>query len=408
MAGFRYEAVAANGKAQRGVVESDSPRQARAWLREQGLTPTTIEPIAQQAGAPGSQSASARRWRRGLNASQLAILTRQLATLFGASLTVEQTLNALIEQADTEYERQLLAAVRSDVLAGQPLARAIGNQGNVFPEVYRTLVDAGERSGKLPDVLMRLADYTEDRESLRGKVSLAFIYPALIATVAIAVVTGLLAYVVPQVVQVFQNTNQTLPLLTRAMIGLSDALRNGWPYLVGLLLVLVISARQMLKVPAIRSRWHAFLLKIPVIGPLVRGLNTARLASTLAILVGSRVPLIASLRAGTGVVSNLPMKSALEVAAQRVQEGGSLSRSLGASKLFPPLMVHMIASGEASGRLAEMLERTAVQQTRELERRIGTLVALVEPLMILVMGGVVLVIVLAILLPIFELNTIIR
>jgi general secretion pathway protein F len=410
MAGFRYEALAATGRVQKGVIESDNARQARAWLREQGLTPVEVEPIAQ--GTPegrGQKSAAPRRTGlRRLSASALALITRQLSTLLGAGLTVEQTMNALIEQAESEGQRQLLAAIRSDVLAGQPLARSLANQKNIFPEVYRTLVDAGERSGKLPEVLMRLADYTEDREVLRGKVQLAFIYPALVTLVAICVVTGLLTYVVPQVVKVFQNTNQTLPFLTRAMIWTSDALRHGWPFIIGAIVAVVLVFRSLMKFPATRSRWQRMLLKLPLVGPLYRGMNVARLASTLAILVGSRVPLLTSLKAGTGVVTAIPMRDALDEAGQRVQEGASLSRALAVSKLFPALMVHMIASGEASGRLAEMLERTATQQSRELERRIDAFVTLLEPLMILVMGGVVLVIVLAILLPIFELNQIIR
>jgi len=405
MAGFRYEAIATSGRTQRGVLEADSPRAARSWLREQGLTPVELEPIQASAAETTKRRLHVRNPLRG---THLAIATRQLATLLGAGLTVEQTLNALIEQAETDAQRQLFAAVRSDVLAGQSLARSLGNQSRVFPELYRTLVDAGERSGKLPEVLLRLADYTEDRDALRGKVALAFIYPALITVVAIVIVAALLTYVVPQVVSVFQNTNQTLPLLTTMMIFLSDALRGYWHVLLGLLLVVAIGVHLALRVPAIRSRWQRILLRLPLVGPLNRGLNTARLASTLAILVGSKVPLLSSLRAGGGVVTNGPMREALEAAAQRVQEGASLSRALGASKLFPPLMVHMIASGEASGRLAEMLERTSMQQTRELERRVGAMVALLEPVLILVMGGVVLVIVLAILLPIFELNTIIR
>ena len=255
---------------------------------------------------------------------------------------------------------------------------------------------------------MRLADYTEDRDVLRGKVQLAFIYPALVTLVATAVVVGLLTYVVPQVVKVFQNTNQTLPLLTRAMIWLSDALRSGWPFLLGGMIAAVVFIRSLLKIPATRKRWQRVVLRLPVVGPLYRGMNVARLASTLAILVGSRVPLLTSLKAGSGVVTAIPMRDALEEAAQRVQEGASLSRALAVSKLFPALMVHMIASGESSGRLAEMLERTATQQGRELERRIDAMVTLLEPLMILVMGGIVLLIVLAILLPIFELNQIIR
>lgn len=404
MAGFRYEAIAANGRIQRGVLESDSPRQARATLREQGLTPVEVESIQ----AATDRGPRRQGWRNPLRGANLAIATRQLATLLGAGLTVEQTLNALIEQAETELQRQLFAGVRSDVLAGQSLARALGNQSRVFPELYRTLVDAGERSGKLPDVLLRLADYTEERDALRGKVTLAFVYPILIVIVAIVIVGGLLIYVVPQVVQVFQNSNQVLPWLTRALIWLSDVARNGWYVWLALIVAAAIAVRVMLAVPTIRSRWQRLSLRLPLFGTLYRGLNTARLASTLAILVGSKVPLLAALRAGGGVVTNTPMREALEQAAQRVQEGASLSRALAAPKLFPALMVHMIASGEASGRLAEMLERTSIQQTREIDRRIGAMVALLEPVLILAMGAIVLTIVLAILLPIFELNTIVR
>jgi general secretion pathway protein F len=405
VSGYRYQALAPDGKVRRGVLESDSPRQARAKLREQGWLPVEVEAIAAQ-GADASSGRFARRAR--LGAAALALLTRQLATLLGAGLTVEQTLSALIDQSERDGERQLLAAVRGDVLAGQSLARALGRHPSAFPDVYLALVEAGERSGRLPEVLARLADYTEEREQLRGKVALAFVYPALVTLVAVAVVTGLLVYVVPQVVQVFQNTNQALPLLTRALIALSDFLRGYGGFVVIAIAGALVAARSALALPSVRARWHARLLRLPVVGPLVRGLNTARLAATLAILVGSRVPLLASLRAGAGVVSNVPMRRALEDAAARVQEGASLSRSLGVSRLFPPLMVHMIASGEASGRLADMLERTALQQSRELERRVAAFVALLEPLLILAMGAIVLAIVLAILLPIFELNQIVR
>ncbi|MET0679834.1 MAG: type II secretion system inner membrane protein GspF [Burkholderiales bacterium] len=405
MSGYRYVALTPEGKRERGVLESDSPRQARLRLREQGWLPVEVEPIAGKAPGAGHGFAFG---RRRLGAAALALLTRQLATLLGAGLTIEQALNAAIEQAEGDGERQLLAGVRGDVLAGQSLARALAHHPGAFPEVYVTLVEAGERSGRLAEVLGRLADYTEDRERLRGQVGLAFIYPALVTIVAVSVVVGLLVYVVPQVVQVFQNTGQRLPFLTRALIALSDFLRVYGGFVVIALAGAGIAARVALAVPATRERWHRTLLRLPVVGPLYRGLNSARLSATLAILVGSRVPLLTALRAGTGVVSNLPLRRALAEAAARVQEGASLARALGASRLFPPLMVHMIASGEASGRLGEMLERTATQQARELERRIGAFVALLEPLLILAMGGIVLVIVMAILLPIFELNSIIR
>jgi general secretion pathway protein F len=405
MSGYRYQALAPDGKVRRGVLESDSPRQARAKLREQGMLPVEVAAIATEA-ARGARSFG---WGRGrLGATALALLTRQLATLLAAGLTVEQALNAVIEQSEREAERQLLAAVRGDVLGGQPLAWSLGRHPAAFPGVYLTLVDAGERSGKLAEVLARLADYTEERERLRGQVLLAFIYPTLVTLVAATVVTGLLVYVVPQVVQVFQNTNQALPLLTRALIGLSDFLRTYGVLLLVALAAAAIGARAALAVPVVRERWQRRLLRAPVAGPLHRDLNAARLAATLAILVGSRVPLLAALHAGAGVVSSLPMRRALEEAAGRVQEGSGLARALGASKLFPPLLVHMIASGEASGRLAEMLDRAATQQARELERRVAAFVTLLEPLLILAMGAIVLVIVLAILLPVFELNQIIR
>lgn len=404
MSAFNYEALAADGRVRRGVLESDSARQARAQLREKGLTPLAVEAIAEQ----GTHRITGTLGRRGLSTAALALVTRQLATLLGAGLTIEQTLNALIEQAETQRERQLLAAVRGDVLAGQSLARSLARHPSTFPELYRTLVDAGERAGRLPDVLLRLADYTEDSAALRGKVLLAFVYPALVTLVAVAVVSGLLVFVVPQVVRVFENGHQTLPFLTRALIAVSTFVRGWGAYALAALVGAALLVRAALRAPATRTRWHRFLLRVPLVGTLHRSLNTARLASTLAILVASRVPLRTALRAGEGTVSNLPMRAALAVAGQRVEQGSTLARALGASQLFPPLMVHMIASGEASGKLAEMLERTATQQSRDLERRVGVLMSLLEPLLILAMGAVVLVIVLAILQPIFELNTIVR
>lgn len=404
MSAFHYEALAADGRVRRGVLESDNARQARARLREEGLTPLAVEQISN----PDNRKASDGFPSRGLSAGALALVTRQLSTLLGAGLTIEQTLNALIEQAETQRERRLLAAVRGDVLGGQSLARSLGRHPSTFPELYRTLVDAGERAGRLPDVLLRLADYTEESAALRGKVLLAFVYPALVTVIAIAVVSGLLVFVVPQVVRVFENTHQALPFLTRALIALSGFLRSWGLYVLAAFVAVALLARMAFRDPAVRMRSHRLLLRMPLIGTLHRNLNTARLASTLAILVTSRVPLRTALRAGEGTVSNLPMRAALADAGQRVEQGSTLARALGVSQLFPPLMVHMIASGEASGKLAEMLERTASQQSRELERRIGVLMTLLEPLLILAMGAAVLVIVLAILQPIFELNTVVH
>jgi len=405
MAAFRYEAYDAAGRLHKGVLEADTARQLRARLREQGLLVAELATASEDTMARGSNRWH---WRRGLSGAQLSLVTRQFATLLAAGLPVEQTLNALIEQADTDYQRQVLAGVRGEVLAGHSLARSLQKYPRVFPELYVTLVAAGEQSGRLGEVMERLADYTESHQALRQKVGLAFIYPAIVTLVAGTVVLGLLTYVVPQVVNVFQNTNQTLPWLTRALIGVSDFLRASWWLWLAVIVVAVWAARRALRLPAPRLRFHRWLLRLPLVGTMVRGVNSAQLASTLGILVGSGVPLLAALQAGAGVVNNLPMRQAVEEAARRVREGGSLSRALAAAKLFPPMLVHMIASGEASGRLVHMLERAAEQQGREMENRVMGLTSLLEPLLIVVMGVVVLVIVLAILLPIFEMNQLVR
>jgi len=405
MAAFRYEAYDAAGRLHKGVLEADTARQLRARLREQGLLVAELATASEDTMARGSNRWH---WRRGLSGAQLSLVTRQFATLLAAGLPVEQTLNALIEQADTDYQRQVLAGVRGEVLAGHSLARSLQKYPRVFPELYVTLVAAGEQSGRLGEVMERLADYTESHQALRQKVGLAFIYPAIVTLVAGTVVLGLLTYVVPQVVNVFQNTNQTLPWLTRALIGVSDFLRASWWLWLAVLVAAGWAARRALRLPAPRLRFHRWLLRLPLVGTMVRGVNSAQLASTLGILVGSGVPLLAALQAGAGVVNNLPMRQAVEEAARRVREGGSLSRALAAAKLFPPMLVHMIASGEASGRLVHMLERAAEQQGREMENRVMGLTSLLEPLLIVVMGVVVLVIVLAILLPIFEMNQLVR
>ncbi|MGB8338587.1 MAG: type II secretion system inner membrane protein GspF [Burkholderiales bacterium] len=406
MAGFKYQAMDSAGKLKKGVLEVDSLRQARANLREDGLIPLEVEALVQQEQIPGARRTAFS--RRKISASDLSLITRQFATLIGSGLTVEQTMNALIEQAESEQQRQILAGIRGEVLAGNTLSASMGQYPHVFPELYRTLVRAGEQSGQLSEVLSRLANYTEDSQALRQKVTLAFVYPGIITLVAICVITGLLTYVVPQVVEVFRNTNQTLPLLTRLLINLSDFLRTtGIFWLIAIAIGTWLFSRAMRAEP-FRLRVHRFMLRVPVVGRLIRGINTARLASTLAILTGSRVPLLTALQAGVGVMNNLPMKNALEQTQRMVREGAPLSRSLGASKMFPPVMVHLIASGEASGKLDTMLERVAVQQTREIETRVSTLTALLEPLLILAMGVMVLIIVLAILLPIFELNQLVK
>jgi general secretion pathway protein F len=406
MAAFRYEALDSAGHSTRGVIEADGLRQARARMREQGLTVIKVSAVTQETLHTGS----GQRWRirRGISSAQLSMLTRQLATLLEAGLPLEQSFSALIEQSEDESVRQILAGVRSELLSGHTLAQAMGQYESVFPDIYLALIKAGEASGELGHVMMRLADYTESRQVLRQKVVLAFVYPAIVTVVALMVVMGLLVYVVPQVVSVFQQSHQTLPLLTRMLIGLSSTLQETWFYLLAVLFGAGFFIRTLLKREEILFQWHRRLLRIPMLGRLVRGLNTARMASTLAILAGSGVPLLVSLQAAAGVVTNLPMRRALEDAAKKVREGVTLSRALAVSGLFPPILVHLIASGESSGKLDAMLARAAIQQEQEIGNYTSVLTSLMEPVLILVMGVIVLTIVLAILMPIIEMNQMVR
>jgi general secretion pathway protein F len=401
MEAFQYEALDTAGRLISGVVQADSPRQARTQLRERGLLPSMVEQVHARERAKSG-------WGRGISVTELTLLTRQLATLLESGLTMEQSLNALIEEAAEPMTRAVLTGVKAEVTAGQSLAGALGAYEKSFPDFYRALVHGGEESGALPKVLQHLADYLDARQELKQKASLALLYPALVTVVAIMIVTGLLVYVVPQVVQVFQQSRQSLPLLTRGLIALSDALRATWPYLIVMIAGGVMAARAALRIDATRRQWHGRLLRMPWLGPLVRGINTSRFASTLAILVGGGVPLLSALASAARVMTNMVMQEAVEHAIERVREGTSLARALGASRVFPLLLIHLVASGEISGKLEQMLERAAQLETRALERRLTVFLTLLEPMMILLMGGIVLLIVLAILLPIIEINQLVR
>ena len=401
MAAYRYEALDADGRTMTGVVQADTARQARNQLRARGLLPATVDQV--QARENARQA-----WARGLSSAELSLLTRQMATLLDSGLTMEQTLNALIEEAAEPLTREVLAGVKSEVTGGRSLAGAMGTHEKSFPDFYRALVHGGEESGALPTVLQNLADYLDTRQALRQKITLALIYPILVTTVAILIVTGLLIYVVPQVVQVFQQSRQSLPLLTRGLIGLSDLLHATWPYLVAIIVGSAVGARLALRRPDLKRRWHMLLLGLPWLGSMIRSVNTSRFASTLAILVGGGVPLLAALTSGARVMSNVVMREAVERAIERVREGTSVARALGETQTFPPLLVHLVASGEASGKLEQMLERAARLETQALERRLAVFLTVLEPAMVLVMGGVVLMIVLAILLPIIEINQLVR
>ena len=401
MEAYRYEALDPEGRTVTGVLQADTARQARAQLRAQGLLPSTVDQVR-------ARERSQAPWVRGLGPEELSLLTRQMATLLTAGLTVEQSLAALIESAEEPMTREVLGGVKTEVIAGLSLSAALGSYSRSFPDFYRALVHGGEESGTLPLVLRHLAEYLDARQTLKQKTSLALLYPALVTVIAIIIVAGLLMYVVPQVVQVFQHSRQSLPLLTRALIGLSDFLLMSWPYLIIAIAGGGLSARVALRRDDIRYRWHALLLRTAWLGSLIRSSNTSRFASTLSILVGGGVPLLKALSSGARVMSNMVMRRAIENTIEQVREGASLSRALRETRVFPPLLVHLIASGEMSGKLKEMLERAAQLEAQALERRLGVFLTLLEPIMILVMGGVVLMIVLAILLPIMEINQLVH
>jgi general secretion pathway protein F len=403
MPAFRYEAADATGKTDKGVIEADSARQARTLLRARGLTPLLVDALGAQAAKRGGSSFGKR-----LSAQENALVTRQLASLLIAGLPLDEALAALADQAERAYVHELLAAIRAEVVGGSSLSVALAQHPKDFPDIYRALVSAGEHSGNLGLVLSRLADYIESRNALTSKIKLAFTYPAIVTVVAFAIVIFLLSYVVPQVVSVFANTKQKLPTLTIIMLWLSDFVRN-WGWLSAIVLAAVgVLVRNLLQQPALRLSWHRWLLTAPLFGKLVRGYNTARFASTLAILTSAGVPILRGLQAAGETLNNVALKTNVEDASTRVREGTSLARALAAQNQFPPVLVHLIRSGEATGNLPAMLERAAQGEAQELERRTLFLTGLLEPALILTMGVVVLLIVLAVLMPIIEINQLVH
>ncbi len=405
MGAFEYTALDNRGREKKGVLEGDAARQVRQQLREQGWVPLTVQEVAQREAQRGSRL---RILQRGISATDLALITRQLATLVRAGLPLEECLRAVSQQTEKARLKSMLLAVRSRVMEGHALAAGLADYPNIFPELYRTTVEAGEQSGHLERVLERLADYTENRQLMRQKIQLAVFYPALLTLVAILVVGGLMTYVVPQVVQVFDNIGQELPPLTRALIAISDFLRNYGLFILVLVVLSVIGFGYLLRNVGVRRRFHRFLLTIPLVSRLERGLNTGRFARTFSILAASGVQVLESMRISAQVMSNIPMQEAVSEASARVREGTGIAAALEKSGYFPPMTVHLIASGEASGKLEEMLERSAINQEREIETLIAAVLGLFEPLLILLMGGIVLIIVLAILLPIFDLNQLVQ
>jgi general secretion pathway protein F len=404
MPAYEYTALDPAGKERRGVLEGDNARQVRAALREQSLLPVSVSEVVDSA----PQRFAGFSMRRGINAMDLALLTRQLATLVRSGLPLEEALLAVSQQSERARVRSVLLGVRSRVLEGRTLAEGLGGFPRVFPEIYRATVSAGEQSGHLDSVLERLADYTENRQSLQQRIRNAMVYPILLTVVCVMIVSLLLGYVVPEVVRVFEAGDRQLPILTQVLIALSDFIRGWWWLVIAVIAGAVWALRRSLRRTDFRRRFDRLKLRLPLVGRVTRGNNAARFSRTFAILTASAVPVLEAMRISGEVVTNVPMREAVLEAAVRVREGAPIARSLAASKLFPPMLIHLVSSGETGGALEAMLERAADNQERELDGVVNAAVGVLGPVMILLMGGFVFVIVLALLLPIFELNQLVR
>jgi general secretion pathway protein F len=404
MAAFLFQALDQKGKQQKGVMEADSARQVRQKLRDKGWMPLEVEAtttVKQKTSGGFGRSP-------GLSVPELALITRQLATLIAAGLPIDESLRALSEQTGKQKTKSMILAIRAKVLEGYTLAKALAEYPRAFPHLYRSTVSAGEHAGHLDDVLNRLADYTEARQSADQKIKLAAMYPLILSLVAIGIVVGLLTYVVPDIVDVFVKNGQQLPGLTQFMLDLSHLISGYGIYIVMALVLSMMGFGQGLRNDAFRERWHRFVMGVPGIGGFIKDSNTARFGSTLAILTSSGVPLVDAMRIASQVVSNIPIQKALTEATVAVSEGGSLHRSLAETGYFPPIMLHMVASGENSGELDSMLARTARQQETTIENTVSAMVKIFEPLMLLTMGAIVALIVAAIMMPILELQQMVR
>jgi len=400
MGAFQYVALDPGGKEHKGVLEGDTARHVRQLLRDRQLLPVEVAEVE----ARERRDRRSLSLRRRVNSLDLAIVTRQLATLVRAGLPLDEALQAVSEQTDKARLKSIILGVRGKVLEGHTLAAGLEDFPSAFPAVYRATVAAGEQAGQLDTVLERLADYTESRHGLSQKISQALIYPIVLTTLSITIVVFMLVYIVPKVVGVFETTGQTLPILTRILIAVSDFIQNWWWAIGAAIVLAVFLAIQTLKQEQARRRFHWSLLKLPLIGRVIRGINTARFTRTLSILSASGVPVDEGLGISASVIANLPMREAVENAALRVREGAAIGQSLQQPRLFPPMSIHLISSGESSGELDSMLDRAATHQESEMDSLIGAMLSYLEPALIIVMGFVVLMIVLAILLPIFQIN----
>lgn len=403
MAAFEYQALNQRGREEKGVLEADSVRQVRQILRDRGLTPLDVNPTREKEKA-SSASFLHNLLTPSLSINERALITRQLATLIGAALPVEEALLAVSRQSEKAGTQSMLLTVRAKVMEGFSLANALAEYPRAFPSLHRATVSAGESAGHLDLVLGRLADFTESQQESAARVKQAAIYPVILFALTILILSGLLGYVVPDIVKVFADSEQDLPWLTKAVIATSNFVVDYGLIILVVLIALFYGIRRVLSVPAIRIRWDRQVLRFPLFGKLSRGTNTAQFASTLSILSSSGVPLVDAMRIAGEVLSNTWLRSQVSEATVRVSEGSSLSAALERSGNFPPMMLHMIASGESSGELDDMLSRVARHQQQDANLLMSVLLSLFGPLMLIIMGGAVFVIVMAILMPIISLN----
>lgn len=397
MPAYQYKAMDALGKSQQGILEADSARQIRQQLRDKALLPIEVTPVQKQ------NASQKRFWQKGLSAYDLALVTRQLSVLLAAAIPIEQALQAVAKQSEKPHVKALMMAVRGKVLEGYSLATALQEAGN-FPNIYIATIAAGERSGHLDLILNQLADYTENRFAMQKKIQGALVYPIILLVMAVSVVIGLMTFVVPKIVKVFEQSDQALPWITQIVLGASHLLTQWWWVLLVALVVVLVLGHRFLKTTSGRASFDRLVLRLPIFGKLSRSLNASRFASTLSILVRSGVPLVEALAIGGAVTTNVHIKDTIEQATEKVTEGASLSSQLEKTNYFPPMMVQMIKSGENSGELDNMLARAADMQQNEATTMISTLLSLLEPLMLVLMGVIVMTIVMAVMLPIVNMN----
>lgn len=404
MAAFGYKALNANGKQVDGILEGDNPRQIRQQLREKGLIPLEVEPatVKERKVSKGFQL-----FKPKISSSDLALLTRQLATLVESALPLEEALLAVAEQSEKPRQKNMMMAVRSRVVEGHSLAEAMAEFPHIFDQLFCAMVAAGEKSGHLDTVLERLADYTEKKQQTQSKIVQAMVYPTIMVTVALVIVTLLLTYVVPKIVGQFDTMGQELPGITQFLIALSEWVKAYVVHVIVGIILIIVSFNHLMKRDAFRLKAHQIMLRLPVAGKVIKGLNTSRFASTLSILTASAVPILEGMRIAGQVLMNEHIKKLILESAVMVQEGSSLKVALGKTKVFPPMMMHMIASGEKSGELQQMLSRAASNQDREFEMQVNIALSILSPMLILAMAGIVFFIVIAILLPIVSLNSIV-